>query len=372
MAVLPVVMGDASLVRAVAAAGHRCAVFARPSDPIRHSRHVVASVPWTEPWEDPDAAVEALLAFAAEQPEPPILLQQRDGDLLMLSRARERLEGAARMSLAAPDLVERLVDKDAFQALAADLGLPVPRSVPLADAAAAGLRLPVVVKPMTRSPEWTALVADPKGKARLVRSAAELDAVAREAGALGIEALAQEAIAGPEARIESYHAYIDPGGEIAGEFTGRKLRTFPREFGESTAVEISDAGDVRELGRDVLRRIGLTGVAKLDFKRSDDGVLHLFEVNPRFNLWHYPGAIAGVNLPALVIADLAGAPRPSISPVRAGVTWCQPVRDVRAARAHGLSLHEWMRFLATCDAPSNLVARDPLPFVRGLVGRARG
>ena len=372
MASLPVVMGDASLVRAVAAAGHRCAVFTRPSDPIRHSRHVVATVPWTEPWEDPEGALEALLAFAAGRQAPPVLLQQRDGDLLMLSRARERLGGAVLMSLAEPGLLERLLDKDAFQALAAELGLPVPRSVPLADASGAGLRLPVVVKPVTRSPAWTALVADAKGKARLVRSEAELAAVAREAAALGVEALAQEAIEGPETRIESYHVYVDERGEIAGEFTGRKLRTLPREFGESTAVEITDVGDVRELGRDVVLRIGLTGVAKLDFKRSADGVLHLFEVNPRFNLWHYPGAVAGVNLPALVIADLVGAPRPAVGRVRAGVTWCQPVRDVRAARAHGVPLRAWLRFLATCDAPSNLVVRDPLPFVRGLAGRATG
>src|SRR5215470_19812901 len=40
----------------------------------------------------------------------------------------------------------------------------------------------------------------------------------------------------------------------------------------------------------------LTGVAKPDFKRAPDGRLLLLEINPRFNLWHHLGAVAGVNL----------------------------------------------------------------------------
>ena len=57
---------------------------------------------------------------------------------------------------------------------------------------------------------------------------------------------------------------------------------------------------LRELGRTLVQRLGLRGVAKFDFKRAADGRLFLLEVNPRFNLWHHPGALAGVNLPALV------------------------------------------------------------------------
>jgi predicted ATP-grasp superfamily ATP-dependent carboligase len=118
--------------------------------------------------------------------------------------------------------------------------------------------------------------------------------------------------------------------------------------------------------------VGLTGVAKVDFKRAADGALHLLEVNPRFNLWNYPGAVAGVNLPALVFADLTGAPRPAAGRARPGVTWCQPVRDLRAARAEGQPLRGWLGFLARCEAPSNPHLTDPLPFVAGLLRRAAG
>jgi predicted ATP-grasp superfamily ATP-dependent carboligase len=125
--------------------------------------------------------------------------------------------------------------------------------------------------------------------------------------AVGMEILAQELVPGPETRIESYHVYVDEAGGIAGEFTGRKIRTYPEAYGHSTALEITDARDVRDQGRDFVHRLNLKGIAKFDFKRGPDGVLHLLEINPRFNLWHHLGAVAGVNLPALVHADIQEA-----------------------------------------------------------------
>jgi D-aspartate ligase len=132
----------------------------------------------------------------------------------------------------------------------------------------------------------------------------------------GGDMVVQEAVTGPEARIESYHAYVNVEGELVAEFTGRKIRTRPRCYGHSTAVEITPAADVADLGREVLGRLELRGVAKVDFKRAPDRSLYLLEVNPRFNLWHHPGARAGVNLPALVYADLTGRARPARRPVR--------------------------------------------------------
>ena len=138
----------------------------------------------------------------------------------------------------------------------------------------------------------------------------DLEALWPRLARAGTELLAQQLIAGPESRIESFHVYVDASGAIAGEFTGRKIRTFPRAYGQSTAVEVVWLPDVAELGREVVGRLGLRGVAKLDFKRDDHGRLHLLEINPRFNLWHHPGAVAGVNLPAMVYADLTGRERP--------------------------------------------------------------
>jgi predicted ATP-grasp superfamily ATP-dependent carboligase len=47
------------------------------------------------------------------------------------------------------------------------------------------------------------------------------------------------------------------------------------------------------------------------------------EINPRFTLWHHAGAVAGVNIPALVYADLTGTPRPATARAKAGVRRCR-------------------------------------------------
>jgi D-aspartate ligase len=147
-------------------------------------------------------------------------------------------------------------------------------------------------------------------KALCAENIEALQAVWPQLRATGLTLLAQEFIPGSEAKIESYHCYVDAERRFAGEFTGKKIRTYPLSYGHTTALEITDAADVRRIGRDIVERLQLTGVAKLDFKRDPQGNLRLLEVNPRFNLWHHPAALAGVNIPALVYADLTGSPRP--------------------------------------------------------------
>jgi len=123
------------------------------------------------------------------------------------------------------------------------------------------------------------------------------------------------------------------------------------------------------LGRALVKRLKFSGVAKFDFKRGPDGRLRLLEVNPRFNLWHHLGAVAGVNLPALVYGDLIGAPRPNIGPALTGVRWCKPWKDLSAARAAGIPLAEWIPWVFRCGAKSGLAWDDPLPLIGATVRR---
>jgi len=354
------------LVRPLGLAGIRCVVAARPGAPPRFSRFTAARLEWTDPWRHPDVLARTLLAFAAAQAEPPVLFYEEDGDLLFISRWRDALARAFHFVVPDATLVEDLVDKERFQQVAGVLNLPVPsarRCDPATERPGElGLRFPVVLKPLTRRPEsWDPVAGG--AKALRVDTPAELAALWPRLAAAGLPLLAQELVAGAEQRIESYHAYVRPGGEVVGEFTGRKIRTWPLERGESTALELTDAPDVAALGRDVLARLRFAGVAKLDFKRDAAGRLWLLEINPRFNLWHHLGAVAGVNLPALVYADLTGAHATSRTRARAGARWCRPWVDWRAARATGLPLWRWAPWALACDAKSVVAWDDPLPLL---------
>ncbi len=363
------VLGDVDLVGALARAGIPCDVVAPPGDPARYSRARERSLPWLEPRTQPDALADALVRHGLAQAEPPVLYYDTDDALLFVSRHRDRLAQGLRFVVPDAALVEQLVDKAQFQALALRLRLPVPaarNAEPWRASPEALLELgfPVVLKPLTRRPHEWAPVAG-AAKALWVATMQDLRTVWPRLAAARIPVLAQRPVPGPETQVESYHVYVDARGRVAGEFTGRKLRTAPAVCGDSTALETTDREDVLTLGRDIVRRLGLRGVAKLDFKRAPDGTLHLLEINPRFTLWNHLGAAAGVNLPALVHADVTGMPRPAAGRARAGVQWCRPWADIGAARASGMSLGAWIRWLARCDVKRALAWDDPLPILAG-------
>ena len=367
---LAVVLGDTDLIRPLGLAGIRSAVAARRRSPMAYSRFVAERIEWADNWGDPNRVLANVMGYAAQCPEPPPLFYQHDGDLAFVSRNRDALRWGLRFVVGDAELVEQLLDKTRFAELADRLKLPVPRSQTLSpqpdsEPPELALDYPVILKPLTRRDLfWQPLAGE--AKALRVDSERQLRELWPLLGDAGIPFVLQELIPGDENRIESYHAYVDERGEVAGEFTGRKVRTLPREFGQTTALEITDVGDVREVGRECMRTLGLKGVAKLDFKRAPSGELLLLEVNARFNLWHLPGAVAGVNLPALVYADLVGLPRPPARRVKEGVRWTVPWYDLTAARAGGDSKLGWLAWQLRSNTRHVLSLDDPMPFLRGL------
>jgi len=364
-----IVLGDIELVRPLAMERIRCAVVASSSnDATRFSRHATRILDRDRsaaPDRDEELA-SRLLEFGLSQPEPPVLFYQWNNQLLFVSRHRELLAQAFRFVIADPETVEVLADKVRFQALAQALSLPVPAARVLRPDPAApppdlsDLGFPLIVKPHHRSDGlWKSV--EPSRKALRIDTPDVFAALWPKLSVIGTF-VAQQYVGGPESRIESYHVYVDDRGETAGEFTGHKLRTSPCDCGYTTALRVTHIEDVARCGREIVRLLGLRGVAKLDFKRAPDGTLHLLEVNPRFNLWHHPGARAGVNLPALVFADLTGRPRPPAVRRAAEVRWCSP-RDLKAARESGMSIARWLPWALSCETKALWAWDDPMPLV---------
>ncbi len=358
------VMGDMDLLQPIAAAGIPCSVVAPPGVPSLYSRFTKARLQW-DCSQEVDKRVDALIRFGETHSERPVLFYESDEQLVVVSRHRERLAQAFRFVIADAPLVEDLVDKTRFAALAKRHGLPVPAALQFHPARTTppdlGLDFPAIIKPLNRAGAWDETFG--LRKALAVESAEALRQLWPQLLGANVELLAQQLIPGAETQIESYHCYVDARGQVAGEFTGRKIRTYPVAYGHTTALEITDAADVRRHGRIAVEWLGLTGVAKFDFKRDRTGELHLLEVNPRFTLWHHAGAVAGVNIPALVYADLTGTPRPRVSHAKAGVRWCRVWKDLPSARQSGVPLTAWLPWMLGCEAKSALSWTDPMPVV---------
>lgn len=359
---LACVLGGMDLVTPLGRAGIRSAVVVPPGDPAVWSRHVVDVLAAMNSWTEPEAYLKRLVTWANGQEVRPILYYGTDGDLLMISRHRETLAEAFRFVVPEVGLVEDCVDKSRFAARARALGLRVPPSAVI-PRDSVDLRFPMVAKPVSHAdgvPEGF------DGKATLVRTPADLrDLTGRVTGPL----LLQELVPGPESRIESWHAYVDAQGVVA-DFSGAKLRTFPQAYGESIWLQITDKADVRAEGRRAAAALGLKGVCKIDFKRAPDGTLWLLEVNARFNLWHNLGAAAGVNLPAMVHADLSGLPRPIPGTCVRASTWVETRELLRGMTAEGEHARAWLAAVASSTTRSTGAWSDPMPLARGLLAPA--
>ncbi|HEX6257184.1 MAG TPA: hypothetical protein VFZ70_15355 [Euzebyales bacterium] len=364
MSTLAVVIGDMDLVRPLGLAGIRC-VAAGPTGPeTAWSRHSVDAISLPDLWDDPEAVTRRLIDYARTLDHRPVLVYQKDPAVLLISRDREELGAWYRFVVPDHEVVEDLVDKERFQARAEALGVPVPlgRSGvagrdPLPDA---GMTYPLVVKPVLRSrPQQTWQAVAGGSKALTVSDSAELRGLWQRPELRDVRTMVQEYVPGDATTIVSYHAYVDADGTVVGQFTGRKIRTNPPEVGISTAVEITRDDRAAETGRAALRAFGFTGVAKVDMKRTPGGDHVVVEINPRFNLWHHPGAVAGVNLPAAVYRHLTEGRTQPLPPATAGVRWVQVWGDWSSSGQAGVPRTTWMKSVIDAQARRAFHLDDP-------------
>jgi predicted ATP-grasp superfamily ATP-dependent carboligase len=189
--------------------------------------------------------------------------------------------------------------------------------------------------------------------------------------------LVQQAIPGSDEEIFSYHAYYNEGSRPLGEFVGRKVRTYPPASGISTYLRLVREDSVIDLGRNIADKLQITGVVKMDFKRDPKSSrLFLMEINPRYNLWHYLGAMAGVNLPELAHLDLAGqASTPFDGGYRTDLHWLSFRDDLRSLKMrHAEGWGRWLPWLLSLrhrKIYNTFAWNDPGPWLAIQRDRAR-
>jgi predicted ATP-grasp superfamily ATP-dependent carboligase len=364
-----VVLGDLTMIRSLALGGARSIVVtADPRDVALRSRFVSGSsvVPGFDSANAP-VALEHLLElgralYAAFSQKVP-LFYGADAHLAFLYAHKDRLASSYAMLLNHDDVGAALLDKERFSRLARARGIPVPRTVPLADA-----RPPVLVKPK-RKIAWEPLkraVFGGLGKARVFETRKELE----RAGLRALEAdlIVQEYIPADTRDLVSFHAFADARGELLGSFCGRKIRTYPKSAGESSFIELTSDWEVAKLGREVAMKLGLVGPFKIDMIRDRrDGALYVLEVNTRFTLWSYLGAAHGINLPHVAYEYLTGGCVPPIHARAPRVRWLNFYRDYKAFKEHKesgeLGLLRWGLSLVTSPKVYETFAwNDPAPF----------
>jgi predicted ATP-grasp superfamily ATP-dependent carboligase len=267
---------------------------------------------YAEPRHAPNRIEEqdAFVRFLADLGEG-VAFPTHDDDLETIARHRDEL--ALTCPFPSWDVLGRIQDKRHQLAVAADVGIAVPRT---ADEPTGELGFPVLVKP-----------ADPTAfrrrfglKAFRCANLSELERRFEEAR--DHAPLVQEWIPGDDDALYTAGTYLTHDGEAVGVFTGRKLLQTPREIGTARVAEARWLPELADDALRLLRGLGFHGISQVELKRDPrDGRFKLIEVNPRLWEWHGLAAACGVDLPRIAYLDALGERPPPVRMRGEGRRW---------------------------------------------------
>jgi predicted ATP-grasp superfamily ATP-dependent carboligase len=284
----------------------------------------------------PATFVEALVSLLEERPAN-IVMAVSDATVAVLNGARERIDPHARVALASSTAVDVAVDKVKTLAVAASVGVPVPRGVVVRESweakeAARLVGFPAVVKPTT---SWSAEsqrlgrleCTVVLGHAELSRS---VDAILRA----GVPAIVQQWLSG---RREAVHVMYADGGFSAAVGVATS-RTYPALGGNSVLREtIPLPPDTTSATERLVCRLGLEGYSEVEFRRDAGGQPVLMEINPRLSASVEVAVRAGVDFPNLIYDWATGQGVRPVGGYRTGVRLRWLGGDIRWLRQAALA-----------------------------------
>ena len=359
------------IVRSVGRQGWPVCVLDDERSISRFSRYTTYNVRVPD-LRDETATVESLLTTGRRLGlEGWVIFPTREETVAAVSRNRDVLGTLYRVPTPAWESVRWAWDKRQTYALAIDLGIPTPRTwypravddVDQVDAPGPFALKPAIKENFVYTTGAKAWRANTRDELRVLVGRA-LDLVGDG------EVMVQELIPGDGRSQLAFCAFFKDGRSV-GRLTACRLRQHPPEFGRaSTYVETVDVPHLVDLAERFLRGMDYYGLVEVEFKRdARDGVPKLLDVNARTWGYHSIGAAAGVDVPALLMADQLGETVDSCT-ARTGVHWVRVTTDLPTALveiAHRrLTPRRYLSSMLQADTEAVFAVRDPLPAIAEL------
>ncbi|MGA7964923.1 MAG: hypothetical protein WCB49_03365 [Gammaproteobacteria bacterium] len=185
----------------------------------------------------------------------------------------------------------------------------------------------------------------------------------------GLDVMAQEYVPGSPTEHYFLDGFRDRHGTVTGLLARRRLRIYPRDFGNSSysqSIPLTEIAPAEAHLRELLSKLDYRGIFSAEFKRdARDGQFRILEVNIR--VWWYVefAARCGINVCQMAYDDARGEPVTAASrhyPVGAGcINFPGDIKTVLRSRRreHG----PWWRIVGQWSRAHFLAFRpnDPLP-----------
>jgi hypothetical protein len=257
-------------IRKLGEAGHDVtAVDTFKASPGSHSRGAARHIEVPAPTQETEAFIDAIVGIIAEQQIDWLLPMFEE--VFYLAAHRDRLEGSCDPFFPPFDTLAKVHDKVSFAALCRELGLPVAESVTATS--------PAELKDaIGRFDHWFARAAYGRGGLNILTNS----------GPLAGEGSVDDADPSPEDPwlVQEYLEGLDMcswsvahDGVVALHSTYEHALTIDHRGG--IVFESVDAPETLAAAQQIVAALDWTGQVSFDFLRTDDGLHHLVECNPR-------------------------------------------------------------------------------------------
>ena len=324
------------------------------------------------PSKDSGQWMEVLEFLGSRLVVPGVIFPTSDAHGLLVSQHAGALERSFRFLVPSAEATAQIVDKKAQYTIANSVGIPIPRtyfpqSLDEVRTISIDMRYPCIVKPY-KAHEGRGKIGNKK--VVVVEDAQSLVSVFESIGAGEPAFMVQEIIPGEDHALYGYLAFWDSNHQEHAWLTKRKLRQFPRHYGDGSLQETVECPEVAQLGRRLLQAFNYQGFVGIEFKfDARDGTYRLMEINPRTVSGNQLCISAGVDFPGIGYQYLTGCGL-GIDPARPferGVRYVNEEWDFKAylgLRTSGeLTLGSWLRSLRGATARALWASDDPMPFL---------
>ncbi len=303
-------------LRSLHLAGVPAYVACPPSDLVTRSRWY-RPVPGSEGWDGTvDANTPSVLSGLPL--ERAVLFPCMDDAAIWVAELSNMKLGQRFLSSSSSRrALETLQDKACFAIFLDNSDIPHPRTFSLQtpgdiDALPFGASDKVFLKPVN-SQKFSRIVGR---KALWATNRGELDRLWHTLQSYGLDVMAQEYVPGSAAEHYFIDGFRDRTGTVTGLLARRRLRIFPRDFGNSSyceSIPLSDVAPAETNLRNLLTTLDYRGIFSAEFKRdARDGLFRILEVNIR-SWWYVEfAARCGVNVCRMAYEDAKGE---SVKPV---------------------------------------------------------
>ncbi|WP_459129444.1 carboxylate--amine ligase [Guggenheimella bovis] len=259
--------------------------------------------------EETEAFVQALIDFAKEQEEPPVLFPGADPYVEVIEANRDKLDPYYLFPKNEIGLVPALMNKDELKKCAEFAEVLIPETLHTTgdylERVEEEIGFPCLVKP-TDSPLF---VKTFRKKLFQVENLEELKARVKEANDKGLEVIIQRIIPGFDDHMVTFDAYVNNEGKVTHWLTCQKLRQYPIHFGASVFTRQTYIEELPPIGIKFFEKVGFKGYAEIEFKYDETrNAFYLIEVNVRTTSLNCLVEKAGLNMPYILYRDMIGDP----------------------------------------------------------------